>query len=596
MNDDPIAEYLRARGRIDPPLDFVPSVQAALADAPQRRASWFAPFLPAAAAVGAAAIAVALALMIGQNPFIGPAPTSSPVASASPTGSNSPTSSPVVGGLADPGDVVELPALDTSGEVGTITLVRGQDAGGYPMAPDPTGDTFFVEVQVTYDLTRVPDPAEWGRGDWTLVVADGALGGLEMGPWDGQVTSTAGPQPTLADYPGAIVAEPGQYDGWLIFAVPREASDGSLNLRYTAAGRASAVESILLRDPGQAPEAVTGIPASPEPIYAQDPGYPFPVLDSPAADALFAESDECTSAEGGYTLRFPESWYTNTAVGATPACSWFSPTSFEVAESGIVPGEIVIEIRVSETGLGQIPEWPRVSLETVSIGGYEGSRMEDAIPGADGEFEFVYHYAAWLDDDALGRKITAHTSSDGQPDYLLHRAVLDRIMASLVFRDPEAEAAAGARADALFADPDTCTNPEDGYMVTLPDAWYTNTAIGDTPACSWFTPEFFQVTAPGEPPDEIWISIAVFDGGFGYTSLTQIYLSEQLEVGGRPASRVEYNPNTSMNPGYRGYVYVIPLGENGPTLAAGTNSDDADDYLLAKAVLDRIMASFESTR
>ncbi len=41
---------------------------------------------------------------------------------------------------------------------------------------------------------------------------------------------------------------------------------------------------------------------------------------------------------------------------------------------------------------------------------------------------------------------------------------------------------------------------------------------------------------------------------------------------------------------------MIPLGENGPTLAAGTNSDDADDYLLAKAVLDRIMASFEFTR
>jgi hypothetical protein len=256
----------------------------------------------------------------------------------------------------------------------------------------------------------------------------------------------------------------------------------------------------------------------------------------------------------------------------------------------------VIEIRVSETGLGQIPEWPRVSLETVSIGGYEGSRMEDAIPGPDGDFGFIYHYAAWLDDDALGLKITAYTSSDVQPDYLLHRAVLDRIMASLVFRDPEAEAAAGARAEALFTDPDTCTNPEDGYTVTLPDAWYTNTAIGDIPACSWFTPEYFEVTDPQVAPQEIWISIRVVDGEVGYTSLTEIYLNEQLEVGGRPASRVEYNGNATANPDYRGYQYVVPLGENGPTLAAGTDTDHADDYLLANAVLDRIMASFEFTR
>ncbi len=163
---------------------------------------------------------------------------------------------------------------------------------------------------------------------------------------------------------------------------------------------------------------------------------------------------------------------------------------------------------------------------------------------------------------------------------------------------PTSEAAiaeAAAMAAALFADPDTCTNPEDGYRLTFPDAWYTNTATGDVPACSWFTPEFFEVTVPGEPPEEIWIFIAVFDGESGYTGLTEIYLNERLEVGGRPASRVEYNPNATVNPDYRGYEYVIRLGENGPTLAAGTKTEDADDYLLAKAVLDRIMASLEFT-
>lgn len=164
---------------------------------------------------------------------------------------------------------------------------------------------------------------------------------------------------------------------------------------------------------------------------------------------------------------------------------------------------------------------------------------------------------------------------------------------------PTSEAAiaeAAAKAAALFTEPDVCANPEDGYVLSFPDAWYTNTATGDVPACSWFTPSFFEVTTPGVTPEAIWISINVFDGQTGYTSLTEIFLNEQLEIGGRDAFRVEFNPNSTADPDYRGYHYVIPLGENGPTLSAGTSTDQADDYLLAKAVLDRIMSSFEFAR
>jgi hypothetical protein len=164
-----------------------------------------------------------------------------------------------------------------------------------------------------------------------------------------------------------------------------------------------------------------------------------------------------------------------------------------------------------------------------------------------------------------------------------------------VAKSPEEEAAiaqAAATAAALFTDPDECANPVDGYRLTFPDAWYTNTATGDTPACSWFTPEFFEVVVPGVAPDEIWIAIHVIDSQVGYTGVTEIYLHEQLEVDNRAASRVEYNANPRTDPDFRGYQYVIPLGENGPTLVVGTHTDVADDYLLAKAVLDRIMASF----
>jgi len=55
MNDDQIVEYLRSRGRGEPPLDLVSSVMDAVDRAPQRR-SWFAAFVPALAAAGAVAV------------------------------------------------------------------------------------------------------------------------------------------------------------------------------------------------------------------------------------------------------------------------------------------------------------------------------------------------------------------------------------------------------------------------------------------------------------------------------------------------------------------------------------------------------------
>jgi len=44
-----------------------------------------------------------------------------------------------------------------------------------------------------------------------------------------------------------------------------------------------------------------------------------------------------------------------------------------------------------------------------------------------------YGYSAWLDDDPFGWKFTAWTSSLASGDYVLNKAVLDRMMASLEF-------------------------------------------------------------------------------------------------------------------------------------------------------------------
>lgn len=49
---------------------------------------------------------------------------------------------------------------------------------------------------------------------------------------------------------------------------------------------------------------------------------------------------------------------------------------------------------------------------------------------------FQYDYLASLDDDLEGRKLWAITGTDSGGDYELNKAILDRIMASLVFEGP----------------------------------------------------------------------------------------------------------------------------------------------------------------
>lgn len=151
-------------------------------------------------------------------------------------------------------------------------------------------------------------------------------------------------------------------------------------------------------------------------------------------------------------------------------------------------------------------------------------------------------------------------------------------------------------ADALFSRPDTCTNPALGYTVTFPDDWYTNTAIGEQAACSWFTPEFFEVDAPGETPEQIWISIGLIEGIFGYNMLTPTESGDEVEIDGYDGHRAEYRRLDDINDTDSDdltYHYVVPFDTTGPTLIAGTDVDRADDYELAKAVLDRLMASME---
>jgi hypothetical protein len=82
MSERVVIDYLRVRGRVEPPPGFVRSVMGAIDEAPASR-SWFSAFLPAAAIAGAVAIIALTALLLGQSPNVGPGPTESAAPSPS---------------------------------------------------------------------------------------------------------------------------------------------------------------------------------------------------------------------------------------------------------------------------------------------------------------------------------------------------------------------------------------------------------------------------------------------------------------------------------------------------------------------------------
>lgn len=103
MNDDRISEFLRARGRAEPPVDLVPSILETL-DRSTLHPSRFATFATAAVALGMAAVVLAFAVIFGQGmgqpvgsmppSTFEPLGTPSPSAGASAAGPTTPASLP----------------------------------------------------------------------------------------------------------------------------------------------------------------------------------------------------------------------------------------------------------------------------------------------------------------------------------------------------------------------------------------------------------------------------------------------------------------------------------------------------------------------
>jgi hypothetical protein len=343
-----------------------------------------------------------------------------------------------------PGATLEIEARDADGPWGTIKIVRGREVGGYrlvsdydldPAATDARAmffendpEVFYFELDVTYRADRVPD--RFGASDWLL--------GTASGPQATAIERGGAVQDLAPELSGAS-ASGGTYT--LVFPVARSVAHEQLILVYRPGGRL--VWQAPVRDPGDPPVAIETI-APPLPVvegYVEQPDLPISVLFSETADDLLGRPDTCTNPEAGYTVTFPDDWWTNTAVGDVPACSWFSPAFFEVPDPGVVPDGVAIVIHVYATG--QVGGWgqalPVPQIE--SIGGHSARRTEQV--GVGGGFSPVgsheYQYTYWIEGRCCDEREASVIASartvwqieDDPAEYILHKAILDRIMASM---------------------------------------------------------------------------------------------------------------------------------------------------------------------
>jgi hypothetical protein len=431
MNDEPIVEYLRSRARIRPPVDLVGSIADAVAGVQQQRHSWFVPLMPAAAAVAAAGVVVVAAILV-QGSDAGPlggSPTQGEV--ASPTSEATP-SHPPAPALIEPGDTVTIDAVDADGTWGSITLTRGEDAGGRSVLG---GGFFLIPVFVNYEATRPPSPGRFGTSDWALRPTDlAAVHFFHIEPVNTADTEAGrDPQPPLVQYPEAVEGASTPTEGWILFEVPGREANLELELLYWPLG-AEPAATIIVREPAPAPTPLpTPTPAPGEATYVEQEGTPFTVVDSADADFLFETPDTCTNPVAGYTVTFPDDWYTNTEIGETPACSWFTPDYFEVIDPAEAPDEIWISIAmvdgtVAYTGLTQ-----HFLNEEVLLGGMSARRVESNPSPNDRPNYRAYDYHVNMGSQDRGPSLLALVDSDAADDYELGKAVLDRIMASLDF-------------------------------------------------------------------------------------------------------------------------------------------------------------------
>jgi hypothetical protein len=154
----------------------------------------------------------------------------------------------------------------------------------------------------------------------------------------------------------------------------------------------------------------------------------------------------------------------------------------------------------------------------------------------------------------------------------------------------------------IFAAPDSCTNPEDGYRVAYPEEWYSNAAMANPlnpdgegiAACWLFAPTDFTLVYGTEIPFEVSIIIRRFelDAGVEWvyeSDSARVLSSSEATVAGLPGRFQELEVterDIAFEPGDRIAQYVIAVSDGTYLLASTYHGPDYDE---SKAVLSQMM-------
>jgi hypothetical protein len=161
----------------------------------------------------------------------------------------------------------------------------------------------------------------------------------------------------------------------------------------------------------------------------------------------------------------------------------------------------------------------------------------------------------------------------------------------------------------VFATPDSCTNPEAGYRVAYPEAWYSNAAMenplnpdGEGIAACWlFAPTDFVVGYGTEIPWEAAVIIRRFELGAGVewdyeAGSARELSSSEATVAGLPARFQELEVTERDHlfaPGDRIAQYVIAVADGSYLVAQTTYYFGPDSYEESKALLSQMMQTLE---
>ena len=345
---------------------------------------------------------------------------------------------------------------------------------------------------------------------------------------------------------------------------------------------------------------ISSCAAGPEGSSSQAPSYVSPqqsvstssgavssASEPPAPDGLVVGPSTCGDGTVAFTVWIPYGWFANPATSSGPACRAISPVPFDPT-STMRLNEVPLQVDVVVGDFS--PDGDVVSQADVTLGGTSGLRLVVQ----QNDVEYLY-YVIGLGDQASptasNQKLVASTQG-GQATFDRDSQALDQVVSRLALQAPISEPdSSRAAADALLAETSICESPAIPFSIPYPKSWFTSDESASAAPCTWFA------ASPVSDKTAAEIQLEIVDGSFG--TFGPVFSLESRVVGGLPAQRIELYGGTVEKPdrSQRTLQFIVDLDRSitGRHLIATTSTASADDYELAKAILDRMLTAAQGT-